>query len=411
MGRNRDTGLFVGLILSLTLHAALAYATIVASVGGRVGTDPYATGPRLELLEPPPPPPPPESPPPEPTPPDIEEERTIRLGIDESDAVTATWLGGPEDRSPIGELSTIEQAAAALPFGERPGPFSIAQAPAPSMPAPAETNDPAPDSEQTPSAAPTAAPPLSQPPEVVDAPPREEPLDVRTDDAQTEGEREEQSRDEMLDEARRLLAQAASLLEVLASSPPPAPPRSNTPEVSAAPLSPEAIDNPRDAPDDAAPTLDEPDAPAQPRTTPSATASEGAAPSDSAGATNEPAPGEIADSESDGARIRDEVNVEPGKPLAAKGLQIRTVRPRWSHYTLITANPRNALVRVRFNREGHVIDAEIVESSGRTDVDRPLLAAMYDWRAEGAPLRELPPDVEGEPPHTVELHFRILMRK
>src|SRR5690606_35683094 len=80
------------------------------------------------------------------------------------------------------------------------------------------------------------------------------------------------------------------------------------------------------------------------------------------------------------------ISVNPGKPLAARGLRIQTVRPKWSTYALATANPNDVAVRIWFDATGRVTKATIIQSSGRDDVDRPILDAVYRWRATGERL-------------------------
>jgi len=96
-----------------------------------------------------------------------------------------------------------------------------------------------------------------------------------------------------------------------------------------------------------------------------------------------------------------------GKPLAAQGLDIQTVRPRWSDRTLIMARPRNPTVQIRFNHAGKVVKASIQESTGDKDVDRPLLDAIYQWRATGERLGEL---IEGDDSSTVTVTLAIRLR-
>lgn len=71
--------------------------------------------------------------------------------------------------------------------------------------------------------------------------------------------------------------------------------------------------------------------------------------------------GEVSDRESDAAAVRSAVNVDPGRPAATKGLKINTVRPEWSTTTRLVALPKNPVVRVRFNRAGKVVDANYVD--------------------------------------------------
>jgi len=120
--------------------------------------------------------------------------------------------------------------------------------------------------------------------------------------------------------------------------------------------------------------------------------------------------GQVSDKESEATALKDRVKVTPGQPVAAKGLEIKTRRPVFSRYVRVMAAPKNAVVRVRFTREGKVASAELVRSSGWEDVDRPLLDAVYQWTASGKRLLELPEAREGEKPATVSMVFEIVLR-
>ena len=124
------------------------------------------------------------------------------------------------------------------------------------------------------------------------------------------------------------------------------------------------------------------------------------------GTTGEPG---IADEkESDAVSIAN-VPVElrkVGNPLAAAGLDIKTVRPKFTHYTTLTVAPRSPLIRVEFDRKGVVVSAVLLESSGHKDVDNPILDAIYQWRATGKPLESIDPDGS---PATVAIEFRIVL--
>jgi len=117
--------------------------------------------------------------------------------------------------------------------------------------------------------------------------------------------------------------------------------------------------------------------------------------------------GQLSDQESDAAAIDSATKVDDwSKPLAAKGVKIRTVRPRFTHYTSLTARPLDPVIRLYFDRTGKVRKVEILRSSGYSDVDRPVVDAAYRWKAEGKPLSDLP---EGEPAATLKVDFRILL--
>lgn len=64
------------------------------------------------------------------------------------------------------------------------------------------------------------------------------------------------------------------------------------------------------------------------------------------GAGGEREPGVASDRDADAATIRNAILASPGRPLAAKGLRIQTVRPQFSAYALATANPDDVVVRI-----------------------------------------------------------------
>jgi len=64
------------------------------------------------------------------------------------------------------------------------------------------------------------------------------------------------------------------------------------------------------------------------------------------------------------------------------------------------------LVRIRFDGHGRVDNAEFLRTSGDTDVDRPILDAIYEWRAEGPQLKELQSGTERQ---TISVEITILL--
>ena len=67
---------------------------------------------------------------------------------------------------------------------------------------------------------------------------------------------------------------------------------------------------------------------------------------------------------------------------------------------------RDPVFRVHFRKDGRVERVETVETSGNPDVDRPVIDAIYQWRASGEPLVRLK---EPSPPAEVVLEFRVLL--
>lgn len=100
-------------------------------------------------------------------------------------------------------------------------------------------------------------------------------------------------------------------------------------------------------------------------------------------------PGLQDERESDATSLTQPLRIAPGKPAAAEGLDIITRRPQFTRLTRVTAVPANPLVRITFNRTGRVGKVELLQSSGTTDVDGPVINAVYQWTAKGKKIEAL----------------------
>ncbi len=105
------------------------------------------------------------------------------------------------------------------------------------------------------------------------------------------------------------------------------------------------------------------------------------------------AQGEKSDRESDATSI---VDAPPstwrnGKPLARKGVEVKTRRPELPILTRLTTFPQNPICEIIFGRDGVPVTCRILQSSGYPDIDGPVLDALYRWRAKGSQLDKLPP--------------------
>lgn len=96
-----------------------------------------------------------------------------------------------------------------------------------------------------------------------------------------------------------------------------------------------------------------------------------------------------ADLESSATKLESRVNkVIPGRVMVGQGIEIKTVLPRLSTVTWLTTAPNNPVARLVFDhRDGHVIDAKLVKSSGYHAVDSQVVASLYRWRAVGKQLK------------------------
>jgi hypothetical protein len=133
-------------------------------------------------------------------------------------------------------------------------------------------------------------------------------------------------------------------------------------------------------------------APVAPATPAVSSPAPGAAGSPAATGGDSRLPGVTSDAESIAVSTQPMLEFKPGTPLTGKGIRIRTVVPRFSTTTQLTAVPRNPIIVIRFNRAGRVVKAEFEnnQGTGYRDVDEPLLDAVYRWTAVGEQLSRIP---------------------
>lgn len=118
------------------------------------------------------------------------------------------------------------------------------------------------------------------------------------------------------------------------------------------------------------------------------------------------------DKESIATSIASAPTVQLGKVAAAYGLDIQTKSPKWSLTTLQTRRPSNPTIRITFGRDGKVVRADFVSdelftyNTGSTDVDEPLISAVYSWVARGKRLEEL---TSRDPNGEVTIIIRVLL--
>lgn len=131
-------------------------------------------------------------------------------------------------------------------------------------------------------------------------------------------------------------------------------------------------------------------------------------------------PGEKSPKQVDASALEDSTEVRPGRPIAAKGLEITTRRPQFSKVTRVVAYPENPVLEAKFVRDGTVRSVRLLKSSGFPDVDQPVIDAVFAWTAKGEALRKLPAaprkaspsalgDTQAEEPGVV-IKFTIILR-
>jgi outer membrane biosynthesis protein TonB len=279
---------------------------------------------------------------------------TVELGIDAETPSTLTWIGYEEYEEHLARLSEVEQAA----FTDEPAGGALAM----------ET---------------------SAVPEPAEAP-------------QNEPNREEAN------EANEAAASARSLAAMLDWLSTFSPERFAVPFAPEQPIEPasERAEQPSETDDDAAADADaSKDADAretQPREEPKDQSAD--EPTRQPGEPGASEIGEHADKESDPTSIVDVPfdKLQPGKPIARPGLEVKPHRPEFPILTRLTALAGNPLVEIRFGRAGRPLDVELLTSSGNAEIDKILRSSLYKWRAAGKALAEL----EGE--QTIDVRVRII---
>jgi len=95
-----------------------------------------------------------------------------------------------------------------------------------------------------------------------------------------------------------------------------------------------------------------------------------------------------------------------GRVIAGQGLDVRTVRPRLTLLTRVTAAPRNPILEMTFAKSGRVTDVRLLRSSGYSvEVDEPVIAAAFNWRGSGPILDRL----ADRPDAAVKMTITIVM--
>ncbi len=376
----------IAVLVSMVLHASIIGVAGMTSTSFLSSTPEAltaipASAPLPPIIEPPPPPPPPSD--------------TIPVGNPDSTVTAETWLGFDEfqehistNRAPIDQPALTFDPPAALADAE-PASISTPPSPPPSL---------------------AQASPASSPSEFVpqaDTPPAEAPAEKPTEpptpaEEQTSPPAERITLDKPIEQA------PAPLTEQPPESPDPIAGNEPVPPVDTAPpklSEPAELEGPPSDPTETTPPLADITPPApepSPALPPSAPSPPAPPPSPSA---SDDAPGEQTDRESDLAAIKAAARAQLGKPLATRGLRIRTIKPRTSHYNAILARYVDPVVRVHFNKKGVVERVDFIRRSENRDVDLYVLNAIYQWTAEGPQLNDLPDE---DPPATLAVDFVIV---
>lgn len=379
-----------------------------------------------------------------------EQPETLKLGIADSKQESPNWIGFADPTEHKARQSTVEQPALD-PNAGSPGETAMAAAPAtPSPPAPLAPEAMPPERAspvQSPAPAPTPTPTAAaaQDPARLDLPPRDGPLaevlppedaiqgqrsgpppEVTSTDPKNELLADGPKREETL-EQRPIAGQGGVALSFVgptpldltaplggATAPTPGAPsatpgtdqRQRQGQDAAAP--PQLVANlgakPKSEPAPIAPPSQRPGAEAStPTPANQAPPTPDASISGEAGAKA----AEQSEKESEATALEETIELRPGRPAASQGLEIFTRRPNFTGLTLVTANPRNPLVRVVFGSGGDVVNVDVLESSGARDIDEPVVNAVFLWTAKGPALKRIRSD---SPTAGLSVKIRILLR-
>ncbi|MEM1445303.1 MAG: hypothetical protein AAGF84_04555 [Planctomycetota bacterium] len=79
---------------------------------------------------------------------------------------------------------------------------------------------------------------------------------------------------------------------------------------------------------------------------------------------------------------------QTGRVEVAEGLKVTPSRPDFSVPAIIASIPRNPRVRITFDIDGTVLDADLIDTAGSDMLDAPIRASLYRWRASGERLAD-----------------------
>ena len=81
--------------------------------------------------------------------------------------------------------------------------------------------------------------------------------------------------------------------------------------------------------------------------------------------------------------------VQPGTVITAGDIEIKTATPQLSIITRSSTIFRNPKAAITFAPDGEVTKVELLRSSGAGNVDGPVEASLYKWRATGKGLERI----------------------
>lgn len=128
------------------------------------------------------------------------------------------------------------------------------------------------------------------------------------------------------------------------------------------------------------------------------------------GGSNRSRPGELSTKESTAFTVKRMQDYKPGRTLAPEGIDVTTVDPEIAIVSSISGQLRNPVIELRFGPDGKVKSATFKDgqTSGRQDWDDPIMHAMHRWTIGGKKFKQL---LAENPAREVVMTVRMLLTR
>ena len=366
-----------GMIASVFLNGLLIIPITASVVSPRSQEATAAQAAQAPDFEPPPPPP-----------------DEVKLGIEESDASTLTWVGYEQYLEHMARLADVEQAQ-----------FTISGA------ADGGGGQPEPPAQQQPESVPQQVP-VEQP---TDATPTEQPAPPAVAPAPVEAPLQP-------DSEAPVTTEQPQPTEIPSPTPKPTPTPQPNPNKDAEPQPETPAAKPVEKTSPQPPKPPTPAQPTQPTPNGGDAAPQPGPPSDTpgpqaVGADDRPPNPDASDRESDATATVELAIKRLGRPVAAQGLRVRTHRPRLTAFQELQfrqialvakidfdsrGKPRRVFIGKPDPRPGHTGRMRWFPGpAGLTKIEEIVQTSLFRWSATGKSLKELGPD------DTVPIIFRL----
>ncbi|MEM9082070.1 MAG: hypothetical protein AAGB34_00630 [Planctomycetota bacterium] len=105
------------------------------------------------------------------------------------------------------------------------------------------------------------------------------------------------------------------------------------------------------------------------------------------------------------AALKEAPRIRSGSPVTSRGVRVTTTHIHHDHTTRLTAGRRDAFVRIFFQADGTVANVGFIASTGDQYADFDIEKAIYKWTAEGEVLENLVETRGPDATHWVDLRI------